>query len=46
MSSFILLHILKLLFSLLNSNQWENLILKNDMFLAYYNIVVILTNVD
>jgi len=37
---------LKLLFSLLNSNQRENLILKMDMFLVYYNIVIILTNVD
>jgi len=37
---------LKLLFSLLNSNQRENLILKIDMLSNYYNIVIILTNVD
>ena len=37
---------LKMLFSLLNSNQRENLILKMDMFLIDYNIVIILTNVD
>jgi hypothetical protein len=35
---------LKILFSLLNSNQRENLILKNGY--VYYNVVIILTNVD
>jgi hypothetical protein len=37
---------LKLLFSLLNSNQQENLILKIDMFSDYYSIFIILTNID
>ena len=37
---------LKLLFSLLNSNQRENLILKMDIFLVNYNIVIILANID
>ena len=37
---------LKLLFLLLNSNQRENLILKNRYVLIDYNIVIILTNVD
>ena len=37
---------LKMLFSLLNSNQWENLILKNRYVLIDYNIVIILTNID
>ena len=37
---------LKMLFSLLNSNQRENLILKNGYVLIDYNIVIILTNVD
>jgi hypothetical protein len=36
----------QLLFSLLNSNQQENLILKMDNFSDDYNIVIILTNVD
>jgi len=35
-----------MLFSLLNSNQQENLILKNGYVLIDYNIVIILTNVD
>jgi len=33
-------------FSLLNSNQRENLIFKNEYVLIDYNIVIILTNVD
>jgi hypothetical protein len=37
---------LMLLISLLNSNQQEDLILKMDKFTEYYNIVIILTNVD
>ena len=36
----------KMLFSLLNSNQRENLILKNRYVLIDHNIVIILTNVD
>ena len=36
----------KMLFSLLNSNQRENLILKNRYALIDHNIVIILTNVD
>ena len=36
----------KVVISLLNLNQRENLILKMDMFLIDYNIVIILTNVD
>ena len=37
---------LKMLFSLLNSNQRKNLILKKWYGLIDYNIVIILTNVD
>ena len=37
---------LKMLFSLLNLNQRENLILKNGYVLIDYNIVIILTNID
>ena len=37
---------LKMLFSLLNLNQRENLILKSGYVLIDYNIVIILTNVD
>ena len=40
------LRILKLLLSLLNSSQRENLILKNRYVLIDYDIVIILTNVD
>ena len=36
----------KMLFSLLNSNQRENLILENRYVLIDHNIVIILTNVD
>ena len=37
---------LKMQFSLLNSNQRENLIFENEYVLIDYNIVIILTNVD
>jgi hypothetical protein len=37
---------LKLSFSLLNSNQRKNLILKKWIYFNYYDIVIILTNVD
>ena len=36
----------KMLFSLLNLNQRENLILKNRYALVDYNIIIILTIVD